>query len=88
MSTSTLTGAIATASLYRAMFTLSDDNIRKAQYQPLLSTFNEKTKIKKLDHTTFSELAKQTILSSHRVKIGLNKSIRSQRIAIKMNSRR
>ena len=31
------------------MFTLSGDNL---QYQPLLSTFNETTKIKKYDHNT------------------------------------
>ena len=48
-----------------AMFTLSGDNV---QYQPLLSTFNEKAKIMKYDHKTFSTMTKQTILSSHRAK--------------------
>ena len=53
VSTSTLTVATATVSVYRAMFTLSVDNVH---YQPLLSTFNEKTKIKKYDHNTFSDM--------------------------------
>ena len=58
-STSTLTVATATVIVYRAMFTLSGDNV---QCQPLLSTFNErKTKIKKYDHNTFSDMTKQTI---------------------------
>ena len=48
------------------MFSLSGDNV---QYQPLLSAFNEKkTKIKKYDHNTLSDMTKQTILSSHRAK--------------------
>ena len=47
------------------MFTQSGDNV---QYQPLLSTFNETTKIKKYDHNTFSEMTKQTISSFHRTK--------------------
>ena len=47
------------------MFTLRGDNV---QYQPLLSTFNEKMKIKKYDHNTFSDMTKQIILSSHRAK--------------------
>ena len=47
------------------MFTQSGDNV---QYQPLLSTFIEKTKIKKYDNNTFSDMTKQTILSSHRAK--------------------
>ena len=50
---STLTIATATVSVYRAMFTLSGDNV---QYQPLLSTFNEKTKLKKYDHNTLSDM--------------------------------
>ena len=45
MSTSTLTVATATVSVYRAIFTLSGDNV---QYQPLLSTFNEKNDIKNM----------------------------------------
>ena len=49
MSTSTLTIATATVSVYRAMFTQSGDNV---QYQLLLSTFNEKTKVKKNYHNT------------------------------------
>ena len=53
MSTSTLTVATAIVSVYRAMFTLSGDNVH---YQPLLSIFNEKTKIKKYDHYTFSDM--------------------------------
>ena len=53
VSTSTLTVATATVNVYRAMFTLSGDNV---QYQPLLSTFNEKTKIKKYDHNTLSDM--------------------------------
>ena len=65
VSTSTLTVALATVSVYRAMLTLSGDNIH---YQPLLSTFNEKANIKKYDHNTFSDMTKQTILSSHRAK--------------------
>ena len=36
----------------RVMFTLSGDNV---QYHPLLSTFNEKTKIKKYNHIFFSQ---------------------------------
>ena len=36
------------------------------QYQPLLFTFNDKTKIKKYDQNNFSDMTKQTILSSHR----------------------
>ena len=44
------------------MFTLSGENV---QYQPLLSTLNENTKIKKYDHNTLSDMTKQTILSSH-----------------------
>ena len=59
------TNATATVSVYRAMLTLSDDNV---QYQPLLSTFNEKMKIKKFDHNTFSDMTIHTILSSHRAK--------------------
>ena len=47
------------------MFTLSGDNV---QYEPLLPTFNEKTNIKKYDHNTFSDMTKQTILSSHPAK--------------------
>ena len=47
------------------MFTLSGDNVH---YQPLLSTFNEKAKIKKYDHNISSDMTKQTILSSHRAK--------------------
>ena len=47
MSTSPLKVATATVSVHRAMFTLSGD---KVQFQPLLSTFNEKkTKMKKYD---------------------------------------
>ena len=65
VSTSTLTVATAAVSVYRVMFTLSGDNV---QYQPLLSTFNEKTKIKKFEQNTFSDMTKQTILSSHRAK--------------------
>ena len=56
MSTSTLTVAVAI---------LSGDNV---QYQPLVSTFNKKTKIKKFDPNTFLDMTKQTILSCHRVK--------------------
>ena len=41
------------------MFTLSGD---KVQYQTFLSTFHEKTKIKKYDFNTFSVMTKQTIL--------------------------
>ena len=41
------------------MFTLSGDNV---QYQTFLSTFNEKTKIKKYDFNTFSDMTKQIIL--------------------------
>ena len=41
------------------MFTLSGDNV---QYQTFLSTFHEKTKIKKYDFNTFSVMTKQTIL--------------------------
>ena len=59
MSTSTLTVATASISVYRAMFTLSGDNV---QYQTFLSTFNGKTKIKKYDFNTFSDMTKQTIL--------------------------
>ena len=51
MSTSTLTVAVATVSVYSVMFTLSGDNVH---YQPLLSTFNEKAKIKKYDHNIFT----------------------------------
>ena len=47
------------------MFTLSGDNVH---YQPLLSTFKEKTKIKKYEHNASSDMTKQTILSSHRMK--------------------
>ena len=65
MSTATLTVATATVSVYKAMFTLSGDNV---QYQPLLSTFDEKTKIKKYDNNTFSDMTKQTIFSSNRAK--------------------
>ena len=65
VSTSTLTVAAATVSVCWAMFTLSADNVH---YQPFLSAFNEKTKIKKYEHNTFSDMSKQTILSSHRVK--------------------
>ena len=68
MSTSTLTVATATAtvSVYMVMFTLSGDNV---QYQMLLYTFNgKKKKIKKYDHKTFSDMTKETILSSHRAK--------------------
>ena len=65
VSTSTLTVITATVSVYRAMFTLSGDNVH---YQPLLFAFNEKKKIKKNDHNTFSDITKQTILTSHRVK--------------------
>ena len=55
--TLSVTVATATVSVYRAMFTLSGDNV-----QPLLSTFNEKkTKIKKYDHNTFSDMTKQTM---------------------------
>ena len=61
MSTSTLTVAVTTVSVYMAMFTLSGDNVH---YQPLLSTFNEKAKIKKYDRNTFSDMTNQTILSS------------------------
>ena len=57
--------ATATASVYKAMFTLSGDNV---QYQLLLSKFYEKTKIKKYDHNTFSDMTKQTIFSSNRAK--------------------
>ena len=39
VSTSKLTVATATVSVYMAMFTLGGDNVH---YQPLLSTFNEK----------------------------------------------
>ena len=52
MSTSTLTVAVATVSVCRAVFTLSGDIV---QYQPLLSTFNEKTIIKKYDGNSFSD---------------------------------
>ena len=65
VSTSTLTVATATFSVYRSMFTLRGDN---EHFQSLLSTFNEKTKIKKYDHNYFSDNTKQTILSFHRVK--------------------
>ena len=65
MLTSTLKVATATVSVYRAMFTLNGDNV---QYQPLFSTINVKTKIKIYDRNTFSDMTKQTILSSHRVK--------------------
>ena len=47
------------------MFTLSGGSV---QYQPLLSIFSEKMKIKNYDNT-FSDMTKQTILSSHRAKI-------------------
>ena len=61
VSTGTLTVATATVSVYRNMFTLSGDTVH---YHLLLSTFNEKTKIKKSDHGSFPDMTKQTILSS------------------------
>ena len=54
-------GRIGTAS-DSLMSTLRGANVH---YQPLLSTVNEKTKIKKYDHNSLSDMTKQTILSSH-----------------------
>ena len=60
VSTSTLTVATATVRVYRAMFTLNGDNA--------IVYIKWKTKFKKYDHNTFSDMTKQTILSSHRAK--------------------
>ena len=62
----TLTVATATVSVYRAMFTLSGDNV---QYQLILSTFNEKTKIKKYYHNIFSDMTKHVSISLFILKI-------------------
>ena len=75
-----ITVATATGSVYGAMFTLSGDNV---QYQPLLSTFNEKSKIKKYDKLQSNiDLVNDNVYTN----FGLNKSIRSQDTEQKPNS--